>query len=124
MKAQRRQLMWHGMLVFLLGLITGLFEQRFTNVRMGLSAYLQSVISGILLPALGAGWNEARVPHPVKVMAYCTALYGTYVNWLVTSIGAAFGAAASSPNSRFPRPPRTCAHLTLHFPRIEQDHAG
>ena len=31
MKIQNRQLMWHGVLLFLLGLITGLLEQRFTN---------------------------------------------------------------------------------------------
>jgi hydroxylaminobenzene mutase len=35
MKQQKRRLMWHGMVLFLLGLVTGLFEQRFTNVRMG-----------------------------------------------------------------------------------------
>jgi hypothetical protein len=40
MKTQKRRLMWHGMLHFLFGLITGLLEQRFTNVRMGLSAHL------------------------------------------------------------------------------------
>ena len=88
MKKQKRRLMWHGMLLFLLGLITGLLEQRFTNVRMGLSAHLEGVMNGILLFALGAAWNEVRLPHPLKVTAYCTALYGTYVNWLVTSIAA------------------------------------
>jgi hydroxylaminobenzene mutase len=89
--------MWHGMLLFFLGLITGLLEHRFTNVRMGLSAHLEGVMNGILLLALGAAWNEVRLPHPVKLMAYCTALYSTYANWLVTSIAAAFGTAASSP---------------------------
>ena len=54
-------------------------------------------MNGILLLALGAAWNEVRLPHPVKVTAYCTLLYGTYVNWLVTSIAAAFGTAAGSP---------------------------
>src|SRR5260370_24736145 len=97
MKTQKRRLMWHDMLLFLLGLITGLLEQRFTNVRMGLSAHIEGVMNGILLLALGAAWNEVRLPHPVKVTAYCTALYGTYVNWLVTSIAAAFGTAANSP---------------------------
>src|SRR5215467_4188526 len=92
-----RQLMWSGMLLFLLGLVTGLLEQRFTNVRMGLSAHLEGVMNGILLLALGGAWNEVRLPHPVKVTAYCAALYGTYVNWLVTSIAAAFGTAATSP---------------------------
>jgi (hydroxyamino)benzene mutase len=97
MKTQKRRLMWHGMLLFLLGLITGLLERRFTNVRMGLSAHLEGVLNGILLLALGAVWNEVRLPHPVRVTAYYTALYGTYANWLVTSIAAAFGTAANSP---------------------------
>ena len=97
MKTQERRLMWHGMLLFLLGLITGLLEQRFTNVRMGLSAHLEGVMNGILLLALGAAWKEVRLHHPVKVTAYCTALYGAYANWLVTSIAAAFGTAAGSP---------------------------
>ena len=73
MKTQKRRLVWHGMLLFLLGLITGLLEQRFTNVRMGLSAHLEGVMNGILLLALGAAWNEVRLPHPVKVTAYCNA---------------------------------------------------
>lgn len=97
MKTQARRLMWHGMLLFLLGLITGLLEQRFNNVRMALSAHLEGVLNGILLLALGAVWNEVRLPRLVKVTAYWTALYGTYANWLVTSIAAAFGTAASSP---------------------------
>jgi hydroxylaminobenzene mutase len=97
MKTQNRRLMRHGMLLFLLGLVTGLFEQHFTNIRMALSAHLEGVMNGILLLALGAAWNEVRLPHPAKVTAYCTALYGTYVNWLVTSIAAAFGTAAKSP---------------------------
>ena len=29
-------------------------------------------MNGILLLALGAAWNEVRLPHPVKVTAYCT----------------------------------------------------
>src|SRR3954470_19777235 len=97
MKTQNRRLMRHGMLLFLLGLVTGLFEQHFTNIRMGLSAHLEGVMNGILLLALGAGWNEVRLPHPVKMTAYCTALYGTYVKWLVTSMAAFFGTAANSP---------------------------
>ena len=97
MKTQKRRLMWYGMLLFLLGLITGLLEQRFTNVRMALSAHLEGVLNGILLLALGAAWDEVLLPHRVKVTAYWAALYGTYANWLVTSIAAAFGTAASSP---------------------------
>ena len=42
-----RRLMWHGMLLFLLGLVTGLIERRFTNMRMGVSAHLEGVMNGI-----------------------------------------------------------------------------
>ena len=73
MKANDRRLMWHGMFLFLLGLITGLVEQRFTNTRMGLSAHLEGVMNGIFLVALGAIWNRVRLPRHVVMAAYGTA---------------------------------------------------
>ncbi len=97
METTNRRLMWHGMLLFLLGLVTGFVEQRFTNVRMGLAAHLEGVMNGIFLLALGAVWNEVRLSAPAKATAYWTALYGTYVNWLVTTLAAIFGTAALSP---------------------------
>ena len=97
METTNRRLMWHGMLLFLLGLATGFVEQRFTNVRMGLAAHLEGVMNGILLLALGSVWNEVRLSALAKATAYWTALYGAYVNWLVTTLGAIFGTAALSP---------------------------
>jgi len=49
MKIANRRLMWHGVLLFLLGLLTGLVEQRFTNVRMGLAAHLEGLMNGTFL---------------------------------------------------------------------------
>jgi hydroxylaminobenzene mutase len=92
-----RQLMWHGMYLFVLGLATGLLEQSFTNVRMGLSAHLAGVINGIFLVALGAIWAEVRLLAKAKRIAYWTALLGTYMNWLVTILAASFGTAADFP---------------------------
>jgi (hydroxyamino)benzene mutase len=97
MEGTNRRLMWHGMFLFLLGLVTGFVEQRFANVRMGLAAHLEGVMNGIFLVALGAVWAEVRLSPPTKVIAYWTALYGTYVNWLVTTLAAIFGTAALSP---------------------------
>jgi hypothetical protein len=37
MKDAQRHLMWHGMLLFLLGLLTGFAETSFANVQWGLS---------------------------------------------------------------------------------------
>jgi len=83
----------------LLGLITGFVEQRFTNVRMGLAAHLEGVMNGTFLVALGAIWTEVKLPPVSKAIAYWTALYGTYVNWLVTTLAAIYGTAALSPIS-------------------------
>jgi hydroxylaminobenzene mutase len=94
-----RQLMFYGIFLFLLGLITGLMEQRFTNMRMGVSAHLEGVMNGTFLVALGAIWTEVRLPPPAKATAYWTALYGTYINWLTTTFAAVFGTAASNPIS-------------------------
>jgi (hydroxyamino)benzene mutase len=97
MKANDRRLMWHGMFLFLLGLITGLVEQHFTNIRMGLSAHLEGVMNGIFLVALGAIWSRVTLPRNVMMAAYGMAVFGTYANWLTTLLGAAFGTAAASP---------------------------
>jgi (hydroxyamino)benzene mutase len=97
MATSNRHLMWHGMLLFLLGLITGLAEQQFTNVRMGLSAHLEGLMNGTFLIALGAIWSEVRLLPCAKATTYWTALYACYGNWFVTALAAIFGTAADTP---------------------------
>lgn len=98
METRNRQMMWHGMLLFLLGLVTGL-EQHFNNVRMGLAAHLEGVMNGIFLVALGGIWTEVRLSPPAKATAYGIVLFGTYANWIVTTLAAIFGTAVDSPIS-------------------------
>ncbi len=93
----RRRLLWHGMSLFLLGLLTGFVEQNFSNPRMGLAAHLEGVMNGTFLIALGAVWTEVRLSPRLKGAAYWSALYGTYANWAVTLLAAIFGTAAMSP---------------------------
>ena len=56
MENAQRRLMWHGMFLFLLGLLTGFAEASFANVRMGLAAHLEGVMNGIFLLALASAW--------------------------------------------------------------------
>jgi (hydroxyamino)benzene mutase len=93
----KRRLLWHGMFLFLLGLLVGLIEQKFTNPRMGLASHLEGVMNGTFLIALGAMWTEVRLSARLKVAAYWTALVGTYGNWGVTCLAAIFGTAAMTP---------------------------
>jgi hydroxylaminobenzene mutase len=97
MEYTNRRLMWHGMFLFLIGLLTGFAEQQFANTRMGLAAHLEGVMNGTFLLALGAIWTEVRLAPREKAIANWTALCGTYGNWLVTTLAAVFGTAALSP---------------------------
>jgi len=92
-----RRLMWHGMFLFLIGLITGFLEQHFANVRMGLAAHLEGVMNGIFLLALGGAWSAVNLRPAIKTTAYWTTLYGTYMNWVFTTLAAIFGTGALSP---------------------------
>jgi hypothetical protein len=87
MQNNNRRLMWHGMFLFLLGLLTGFAETHFVNIRMGLAAHLEGVINGIFLLALGAAWNELRLAPAPKSATFWIALYGTYMNWFVNRLG-------------------------------------
>jgi (hydroxyamino)benzene mutase len=93
----KRRLVWHGMLLFLLGLLTGFAEPQFKNLRMGLAAHLEGVMNGTFIIALGAVWGELRFSARQSVAAFWTALYGTYANWAATTLAAVFGTAALSP---------------------------
>ncbi len=97
MNGANRRLMWHGMLLFLIGLFTGFAETHFANMRMALAAHLEGVMNGIFLLALGGAWTQVRLSPRANAIAYWTALYGTYGNWVVTTLAAAFGTAALSP---------------------------
>jgi hydroxylaminobenzene mutase len=95
--SSKRGLLWHGMFLFLVGLVTGFVEQNFANPRMGLAAHLEGVMNGTFLVALGAVWTEVKLPSGPNAMAYWTALYGTYANWATTTLAAILGTVAMSP---------------------------
>ena len=97
MDDRKRRLIWHGIFLFLLGLLTGLVEANFKNPRMGLAAHLEGVMNGIFLVALGAIWPEVRLAPGKCAVAYWTVLYGTYANWATTTFAAILGTAAMSP---------------------------
>ena len=69
-----RRMMRHGAFLFLIGLLTGLQQRRFTNMRMALSAHLEGVMNGTFLIALGAIWGNVELPPRLEQAARWTAL--------------------------------------------------
>jgi (hydroxyamino)benzene mutase len=94
---RKRSLLWHGALLFLLGLLSGFVQQQMRNPRMGLAAHLEGVMNGTLLLAIGAAWAELRLSPRQSAWTYGTLLYGTYANWAFTTLAAVFGTKTMTP---------------------------
>lgn len=92
-----RRLLWHGLVLFLLGLLTGFAVPAFRNPRMGLSAHLEGVLNGIFLVVLGLAWHRFSLAGRGRVALFWLALYGTYVNWGSTLLAAVFGTSRRTP---------------------------
>ena len=99
MQDQACRLLWHGIFLFLLGLVTGLAIPIISNHRMGLSAHLEGLLNGIFLVALGYLWPQLRLSTGALSAAFWLVLYGTYANWVFTLLGAILGTSALTPQA-------------------------
>lgn len=83
-----------GILLFLVGLLTGLLMPLMENPRMGLSSHLEGVMNGMFLVLLGLVWPRLTLPSPVATGGFWLATIGAYANWVVTLSAAFWGAGA------------------------------
>ncbi len=81
-----------GLILFLLGLLTGFAVPALKNPRMGLSSHLEAVLNGMFLVLLGLLWPHIRLPAAWGVTAVVLIVYSAYANWLTTLLAAAWGA--------------------------------
>ena len=92
-----RRLALHGVVLFILGLLTGIVSPILSNPRMGLTSHLEGVMNGTFLIALGAAWRYVELEPSPAGAAYWLALYGTYVNWASTLLAGSFGTSQLTP---------------------------
>jgi hydroxylaminobenzene mutase len=96
-QAQGHRLLQLGMLLLLLGLLTGFAMPVMENPRMGLSSHLEGVINGIFLLGLGLIWPRLILGLWARRMAFWLATYGGFANWLATLLAAFWGAGTMMP---------------------------
>ncbi|HTL93208.1 MAG TPA: hypothetical protein VL176_12735 [Steroidobacteraceae bacterium] len=92
-----RRLKFHGALLFLIGLVTGLLVPVLANPRMGVSAHLEGVLNGTFLIVLGLIWNELRLSQRMARAAFLLIVYAAYANWTSTTLAAAWGTGKLTP---------------------------
>lgn len=81
-----------GLILFLLGLLTGLVVPTLRNPRMGVASHLQGVTNGPFLVLIGALWPQVDLPYGWKIVTVMLLAYGAYANWLATQLAALWGA--------------------------------
>jgi len=92
-----RELMFGGMLLFLLGLLTGLALPSLPYPRVGLSAHLTGAMNGMFLVLLGLIWGRLRLGPRAATAAFGLALYGAYANWGFSLLAALLGTGRLTP---------------------------
>ncbi|MFN3667368.1 MAG: hypothetical protein ACK4S0_14480 [Sediminibacterium sp.] len=91
------QLIFWGMVLFFLGLITGLLLPAMTNQRMGLSAHLEGILNGLFLMLLGLIWPKVKCPPRVLNLIYILVLYAGFANFAAVLLAGFTGAGKMMP---------------------------
>lgn len=88
---QANKLIFLGLILFLLGLVIGLFVHNMTNPRMALSAHLEGVMNGMFLILLGLLWKQLVLSKTWLTITFWLTVYGTFANLLAVIIAAITG---------------------------------
>jgi hydroxylaminobenzene mutase len=81
-----------GLILFVIGLLTGFAIPLLKNPRMGLTSHLEGVLNGMFLVLLGLVWPHVHLPHAWSLTAVALIVYSAYANWLGTLLAGAWGA--------------------------------
>lgn len=90
-----QRLLLLGMILFMIGLLTGFVSGTFENPRMGLSAHLEGLMNGTFLAVLGLFWHRLELGAKASLAAFWLVVYAAYANWLGVLLGGIWGAGAS-----------------------------
>lgn len=91
------RLIWYGVVLFLLGLITEIVMYFVINPRMALSAHLVALISGMFLILLGLIREQMDFPGAMSAVAFWLFVYSTYSAWGSMLFAAIFGTSRHTP---------------------------
>jgi hypothetical protein len=86
----------HGVILLLLGLLTGFAIPRFHNPHFGNAAHLVGLIGGFGLIAFGLLWPRLDLGRLWSGVGAWFAASGMYLSWLGLVLGGAFGSGLSA----------------------------
>jgi len=90
-------LLFLGTMLFLLGLLVGLFIPIMKNPRMGLSAHLEGAMNGMFLIILGLIWHKLVLSEKWLTSTFWLLIFGSFANYVAVAIAAITGAGKMMP---------------------------
>jgi hydroxylaminobenzene mutase len=92
-----QQFLISGAVLFLLSLLSGFAIPFLSNPRMGVSAHVAGLESGMALWGLGLMWQRVALPAGVERTAQIVAVAGLYTIFISLSLAALWGTSRATP---------------------------
>jgi len=92
-----RRVVWHGVLLFLLGLVGGLFVYSMANPRMGLTMHVGTLLNATFLIAIGAAWGTVTLSARAERAAFWLLVVSSYGGSLGLLLAAVLGTRDATP---------------------------
>ena len=107
-----QKMMFHGILVFMIGLITGffLYSGLMRNPQIGVITHLEGVLNGMFLVILGLIWHRMKMTDKLQKRFVMIAIACVYINYFQALWGAVLGRSRATtlfPADRVPFPAET-----------------
>jgi hydroxylaminobenzene mutase len=95
LRRQGHHLLQVGSALLLFALLTGLFVQKFTVPRLGLSIHLLGLMQGLFLMIMGLVWPKLTLRIVLSRMAFCLIIYGCFAALAANLLAGIWGAGNS-----------------------------
>jgi hydroxylaminobenzene mutase len=92
-----QQLLIYGTVLFLLGLLIGVAVPVLRNPRMGMSAHVAGMQSGMTLWALGLMWQRLALAAGMQRATHVLAVLGLYLIFAALVLAALWGTSRATP---------------------------
>lgn len=92
-----RRLAWHGVLLFFLSLVEGMFVYSMRNPRMGLTTHVGGITTALFFLAIAALWGQVRLGERATSAAWWMTVVGGYGSVASLLLAALLGTSNATP---------------------------